>query len=61
VLLNWRFDVTEKESLTLFLSNGISLPSDTAKVQKLFELDALTSNLFYKNSMALSFKSLLLS
>ncbi len=28
VLLNWRFDVTEKESLTLFFVYGISPPYD---------------------------------
>lgn len=33
--------MTEKESLTLFFSNGISLPSDNAKLQKISGLDAL--------------------
>lgn len=32
---------TEKESLTLFLSYGISLPSDIAKVMKKFRLTLL--------------------
>ena len=32
---------TEKESLTLFFSNGISLPLDGAKIQDLFRSDAL--------------------
>ena len=49
VFLNWRFDVTEKESLTLFLSDGISPPSDMAKLSKIFKIDALISNLFYKH------------
>ena len=40
--------LAEKESLTLFFSNGISPPSDNAKLSKLFEIDALESNLFYK-------------
>lgn len=33
--------LAEKESLTLFLSNGISPPSDNAKLQKISGLDAL--------------------
>lgn len=39
---------TEKESLTLFLSDGISPPSDDTKIINFFEIDALKSNLFYK-------------
>ena len=39
--MNWRFVPDEKESLTLFLSDGISLPSDAAKLIKIFEIDAL--------------------
>ena len=41
--------LAEKESLTLFLSDGISPPSDIAKIINFFRLDALKSNLFYKN------------
>ena len=48
VFLNWRFDVTEKESSTLFFSGGISPPSDSAKLRKFFDIDALLCNLFYK-------------
>lgn len=33
--------LAEKESLTLFLSDGISPPSDAAKLTKIFGLDAL--------------------
>ena len=33
--------LAEKERLTLFFSNGISLPSDSAKLQKLSGLDVL--------------------
>lgn len=33
--------LAEKESLTLFFSNGISLPLDSTKLQKIFGLDAL--------------------
>lgn len=33
--------LAEKESLTLFFSNGISLPSDSAKIKKISGLDAL--------------------
>ena len=40
--------LAEKESLTLFLSDGISPPSDNAKLSNFFEIDALISNLFYK-------------
>lgn len=47
--LNWRFVSTEKESLTLFFSDGISPPSDSAKLSNFFEIDALISNLFYKS------------
>ena len=36
VLLNWRFDVTEKESLTLFLLYGISPPFEYRKDKLLF-------------------------
>ena len=32
--------IAEKESLTLFFSNGISLPLDSTKLQNLFGLDA---------------------
>ena len=41
--------LAEKESLTLFLSDGISPPSDMAKLSKIFKIDALISNLFYKH------------
>lgn len=41
--------LAEKESLTLFFSDGISPPSDSAKLSKIFEIDALISNLFYKS------------
>ncbi len=37
VFVNWRFDVTEKESLTLFFTDGISPPSDDAKLTKIFD------------------------
>ena len=37
--------IAEKESLTLFLSNGISLPSDSAKLQKISGLDALSEQI----------------
>ncbi|MDE7136346.1 MAG: hypothetical protein K2N91_06915 [Muribaculaceae bacterium] len=33
--------LAEKESLTLFLSDGISPPSDNAKIKIIFEIDAL--------------------
>lgn len=41
VVIELAIRATEKESLTLFLSNGISLPSDNAKLQKISGLDAL--------------------
>lgn len=37
--------LAEKESLTLFFSNGISLPLDNAKLQKIFGLDALNEQI----------------
>ena len=37
--------LAEKESLTLFFSNGISLPLDNAKLQNLFGLDALNEQI----------------
>lgn len=37
--------LAEKESLTLFLSDSISPPSDTAKLQIIFGLDALIKQL----------------
>ena len=37
--------LAEKESLTLFFSNGISLPLDNAKLQNLFGLDALSEQI----------------
>ena len=37
--------LAEKESLTLFLSNGISPPSDNAKLQKISGLDALVEQI----------------
>ena len=44
--MNWRFDVTEKESLTLFLLCGISLPHECHKVIKFFWLVALLQAIY---------------
>ena len=41
VVIELAVRLAEKESLTLFFSNGISLPSDSAKLQKLSGLDVL--------------------
>ena len=38
--------MTEKESLTLFLSDSISPPSDSAKLSKIFEIDALIEQFY---------------
>ena len=38
--------LTEKESLTLFFSDGISHPSDSAKLSKNFDIDALIGQFF---------------
>lgn len=45
VVIELAIRATEKESLTLFFSNGISLPLDSAKLQKLFGLDALNEQI----------------
>ena len=37
--------LAEKESLTLFFSNGISLPLDKEKKKKIFGLDALNEQI----------------
>lgn len=37
--------LAEKESLTLFFSDGISPPSDAAKVSIIFEIDALNEQI----------------
>ena len=37
--------LAEKESLTLFFSNGISLPLDDTKLQNIFGLDALNEQI----------------